>query len=578
MRTDHYKVFVHPTLAPSTRIPLLYRILVFVLIACSGMSAFAAETMPGDADTRIRQQLVIIATPDLALDAYKAAFAALVDTEDVRLNAILEDYKTRSLAILNGEPVLIPTVITAADETKLALPLDPLTREPVSKEPLPLSAYVAHYASRNEMVLANKTLMLLRFADPDPDKRLQAVNRAGDGVDATAREGLERRKPHETDRRILRAIEESLAFQDLGGTDDALRIAAANRLADLKSERAAVRLAHYLEAKPQLSAEVAQTMRQARARLESWGTIAAGLKHLFSGLSLGSILIIMALGLSIIFGLMGVINMAHGEMMMIGAYSMWAVQQLLGAAITRGWLPAGLMEWSLIISIPAAFVMAGAVGWLVEALVIRWLYGRPLDTLLATVGVSYVLVQAVRMIAGDSNAVSSPTWLQGGWEVLPSVILPYNRLFIIVLCAGIVVGMHLLLNRTKMGLILRATTQNRVTAQTLGVRTRRVDGMTFALGCGIAGMAGCALTLTDILKPDMGSSYIIESFMVVVAGGVGKLAGAVLAGLGLGFFNKLLEPAFAAVWAKVWMIAAVIILLQWRPSGLFPAKGRLADT
>ena len=578
MRTDHYKVFVHPTLAPSTRIPLLYRILVFVLIACSGMSAFAAETMPGDADTRIRQQLVILATPDLALDAYKAAFAALVDTEDVRLNAILEDYKTRSLAILNGEPVLIPTVITAADETKLALPLDPLTREPVSKEPLPLSAYVAHYASRNEMVLANKTLMLLRFADPDPDKRLQAVNRAGDGVDATAREGLERRKPHETDRRILRAIEESLAFQDLGGTDDALRIAAANRLADLKSERAAVRLAHYLEAKPQPSAEVAQAMRQARARLESWGTIAAGLKHLFSGLSLGSILIIMALGLSIIFGLMGVINMAHGEMMMIGAYSMWAVQQLLGAAITRGWLPAGLMEWSLIISIPAAFVMAGAVGWLVEALVIRWLYGRPLDTLLATVGVSYVLVQAVRMIAGDSNAVSSPTWLQGGWEVLPSVILPYNRLFIIVLCAGIVVGMHLLLNRTKMGLILRATTQNRVTAQTLGVRTRRVDGMTFALGCGIAGMAGCALTLTDILKPDMGSSYIIESFMVVVAGGVGKLAGAVLAGLGLGFFNKLLEPAFAAVWAKVWMIAAVIILLQWRPSGLFPAKGRLADT
>jgi len=578
MRTDHYKVFVHPTLAPSTRIPLLYRILVFVLIACSGMSAFAAETMPGDADTRIRQQLVILATPDLALDAYKAAFAALVDTEDVRLNAILEDYKTRSLAILNGEPVLIPKVITAADETKLALPLDPLTREPVSKEPLPLSAYVAHYASRNEMVLANKTLMLLRFADPDPDKRLQAVNRAGDGVDATAREGLERRKPHETDRRILRAIEESLAFQDLGGTDDALRIAAANRLADLKSERAAVRLAHYLEAKPQPSAEVAQTMRQARARLESWGTIAAGLKHLFSGLSLGSILIIMALGLSIIFGLMGVINMAHGEMMMIGAYSMWAVQQLLGAAITRGWLPAGLMEWSLIISLPAAFVMAGAVGWLVEALVIRWLYGRPLDTLLATVGVSYVLVQAVRLLAGDSNAISAPTWLQGGWEVLPSVILPYNRLFIIVLCAGIVVGMHLLLNRTKMGLLLRATTQNRVTAQTLGVRTRRVDGMTFALGCGIAGMAGCALTLTDILKPDMGSSYIIESFMVVVAGGVGKLAGAVLAGLGLGFFNKLLEPAFAAVWAKVWMIAAVIILLQWRPSGLFPAKGRLADT
>jgi len=259
-------------------------------------------------------------------------------------------------------------------------------------------------------------------------------------------------------------------------------------------------------------------------------------------------------------------------MMMIGAYTMFAVQQLIGR-----FCPPGLMEYSLLISLPLSFLAAGMVGWIVEATVIRWLYGRPLDTLLATVGVSYVLVQGVRLIAGNNNAIQAPTWLTGGWEVLPDVILPFNRIFILALCIGIVVAMHLLINRSKMGLLLRATTQNRMMAQALGVRTRRVDGLTFALGCGIAGIAGCALTLTDILKPDMGSTYIIESFMVVTAGGVGKLAGAIIAGMGLGFFNKALEPIFAAVWAKVWMLLAVIILLQWRPSGFFPAKGRLAD-
>ncbi|MDB5322454.1 MAG: Urea transporter permease, partial [Phycisphaerales bacterium] len=230
-----------------------------------------------------------------------------------------------------------------------------------------------------------------------------------------------------------------------------------------------------------------------------------------------------------------------------------------------------------VLAIPFSFVIAAGVGMLIEATVVRRLYGRPLDTLLATYGIGLVLTQAVRVYFGDNIGVKAPSWLQGGWEVVPDVVLPYNRLFAIGFCIACVMLMHVITSRTKLGLLLRATTQNRAMAGALGVPTRRVDMYTFGLGAGLAGMAGCALSAIEGVTPNMGQNYIIDSFLVVVSGGVGKLAGAIWAGAGIGMINKLLEPIFQTVWAKVIILGLVVMFLQWRPSGLFPAKGRLAD-
>jgi len=210
-------------------------------------------------------------------------------------------------------------------------------------------------------------------------------------------------------------------------------------------------------------------------------------------------------------------------------------------------------------------------------LLIRRLYGRPLDTLLATSGVALILTQIARAMFGDNIAVNAPSWLQGGWEVAQDVTLPYARLFILGYCVACVLLMYLIISKTRLGLLLRATTQSRVMAGALGVSTRKIDGYTFALGAGLAGLAGCALTSISGVTPDMGTNYIVDSFLVVVSGGVGKLAGAIWAGLGLGMLNKVLEPIFQTVWAKVLILIAVVLFLQWKPSGLFPAKGRLAD-
>jgi urea transport system permease protein len=226
----------------------------------------------------------------------------------------------------------------------------------------------------------------------------------------------------------------------------------------------------------------------------------------------------------------------------------------------------------------AGFCASAAVGWLLELTVIRHLYGRPLETLLATWGVSYLLIQTIRVIFGDNQAVTAPGWLVGGWEPLPDLVLPYNRLFIIALTVVSIVAVMLLIGRTRLGLLLRATTQSRRTAASLGVNTRMIDGLTFALGSGLAGAAGCALTLIGGLKPDMGQEFIIDSFLVVATGGVGSLTGVVWAGAGLGILNKVLEPFTQAVFAKVIVLGVVIFFLQYRPQGIFAPKGRLADS
>jgi urea transport system permease protein len=293
---------------------------------------------------------------------------------------------------------------------------------------------------------------------------------------------------------------------------------------------------------------------------------------LFTGISLGSVLLLAALGLAITYGLMGVINMAHGEMMMLGAYSTYIVQNLF-----RHYLPHAF-EFYLLAAIPVAFMVTALIGMALERLVIRHLYGRPLETLLATWGISLILMQSVRTIFGAQNVqVENPQWMSGGFELAANLVLPYNRITIIIFSMGVLLLMWSLLNKTRLGLYIRAVTQNRSMAGCVGVNTARIDAWAFGLGSGIAGLAGVALTQIGNVGPDLGKTYIVDSFMVVVLGGVGQLAGTVYAALGLGVLSKFLEGYQGAVMAKIIVLVIIIIFIQKRPQGIFALKGRSLD-
>ena len=289
---------------------------------------------------------------------------------------------------------------------------------------------------------------------------------------------------------------------------------------------------------------------------------------LFFGLSLGSVLLLAAIGLAITFGVMGVINMAHGELIMLGAYTTFVVQQVF---------PQG-HEWSLLVAIPAAFLISGFVGVLIERFVIRYLYGRPLETLLATFGISLILQQAVRVIFSPLNrSVVTPEWMSGAWQINPVFSLTFNRLYIIAFALTVFLGLLLVLKKTRLGLQVRAVSQNRQTARGLGIRSDRINALTFGLGSGIAGVAGVALAQLTNVGPNLGQSYIIDSFMVVVFGGVGNLWGTLTAAFSLGIANKLLEPVSGAVLAKIFVLVFIILFIQRKPRGLFPQRGRAAE-
>jgi urea transport system permease protein len=314
--------------------------------------------------------------------------------------------------------------------------------------------------------------------------------------------------------------------------------------------------------------QIESSLRTIQSAL-GWGE---KLGALFTGISLGSILLLVALGLAITYGLMGVINMAHGELMMIGAYATYVVQILF-----RQYLPAAF-DWYLLVAVPISFLSAALVGAVLERLVLKHLYGRPLETLLATWGISLVLMQSVRSLFGAQNVgVENPSWMSGGVQLLSNLSLPYNRLVIIGFALFVLLGMALLISKTRLGLFVRGVTQNRPMASALGVHTARIDTYAFSLGCGIAGLAGCALSQIGNVGPDLGQNYIVDAFMVVVLGGVGQLAGTVYAAMGLGLMNKLLEGLTGAVLAKIAVLVFIIIFIQKRPQGLFAMKGRSAE-
>ncbi|MFI3277905.1 MAG: urea ABC transporter permease subunit UrtB [Rikenellaceae bacterium] len=295
-------------------------------------------------------------------------------------------------------------------------------------------------------------------------------------------------------------------------------------------------------------------------------------QNIFSGLSLGSILVLVSLGLSIVYGLAGVINMSHGEFLMIGAYTTYCVQQIFAAM-----LPESMFDLAFFLSIPLSFIVAALFGLVIERLVLRHLYSRPLESMLATLGISLILIQFVRSIFGDITTVKAPAILSGGITFDTGLILPYNRLFIIGLTVVIFIGVYFLFQRTRLGVRIRAVTQNRNMSACVGISTQKIDMITFMIGSGLAGVAGCAITLIGNVVPNMGQNYIVDSFLTVVTGGVGKLAGCAVSGIGIGVLSKFFEAGFEAVYGKVLILLLIIIFLQYRPKGLFADKGRIGD-
>ena len=356
----------------------------------------------------------------------------------------------------------------------------------------------------------------------------------------------------------------------LGSSDKAKRLEAAAQLATSKNPNTKTVLLERVGKETDSDVKVA--LQAAIAKVEAslaWGN---RLGAIFSGISLGSILLLVALGLAITYGLMGVINMAHGELMMIGAYATYVVQGLF-----QKYLP-GAFDWYLLAAVPVAFMASALMGAALERSVIRFLYGRPLETLLATWGISLMLQQLVRSIFGAQNVgVENPVWMSGGVQLLANLSLPYNRLVIIGFAIAVLLGMAWLISKTRLGLFVRGVTQNRPIASCMGVNTARIDTYAFALGSGIAGLAGCALSQVGNVGPDLGQGYIVDAFMVVVLGGVGQLAGTVYAAMGLGILNKFLEGWTGAVLAKIAVLVFIIIFIQKRPQGIFAMKGRSAE-
>ncbi len=416
--------------------------------------------------------------------------------------------------------------------------------------------------------LIRTQIAYLGLQHPEPTQRYQAVSGLMGTKDKSIIEALVEREKVETDDQVAEQIDLALALyrsQDsaLGAQE---RIEAIEVISDYKQSHVLRALNSILGSEE--NEQILAAANQALAKYEQSQRFYSGVETVFFGLSLGSVLVLAGIGLAITFGVMGVINMAHGELIMIGAYTTYVLQLLMPNNI-------GL---ALILSIPAAFIVSGLVGVAIERTVIRHLYGRPLETLLATFGISLILQQAVRSIFSPLNrSVSTPEFMSGALELNPMLSLTYNRLYIILFCGLVFWGLLMVLKKTPLGLQVRAVSQNRGMARAMGIRSERVDAMTFGLGSGVAGVAGVALSQLTNVGPNMGQAYIIDSFMVVVFGGVGNLWGTLVAGLGLGLFNKVLEPWAGAVLAKILVLVFIILFIQKRPRGLFPQRGRAAE-
>lgn len=408
-------------------------------------------------------------------------------------------------------------------------------------------------------------LAIIDLNSPDAKLRIEAVDRLTENLTPESSSLLTGLLERETDSDVRKALTTAMDIAALHNPDGQQKLLALSRLQG--NLNPAVRN----ELQRLLSEEQDTTIRQKAesvlSTIEAKTTLFGLVETMFFGLSLGSVLVLAAIGLAITFGVIGVINMAHGELIMLGAYTTYVIQQMLPNSI-------GI---ALFLSIPAAFIVSGLTGIVIERSVIRFLYGRPLETLLATFGVSLILQQAVRSIFSPLNrSVASPAWMSGSWQINPILSLTTNRITILLFSLLVFTGLYLLLKKSSIGLQVRAVSQNRTMARAMGIRAAKVDALTFGLGSGIAGIAGVALSQLTNVGPNLGQAYIIDSFMVVVFGGVGNLWGTLIGGLSLGVANKFLEPWAGAVLAKILILVFIILFIQKRPQGLFPQKGRAA--
>lgn len=483
-------------------------------------------------------------------------------------SAVLTAFMEDRLYFRNSDQKIF--IVKSAEGDPLNL-LDPISLKSTGSAP---ADSVTKIGTNNALRRTLRTAVAhFALTSPDASVRADAVRDMLRSLDEPTVAFLRERAAVETNASVKKEISTGLALAALDGTDAKARLAAVSTLSQSVSQDVRNRLALLLDKNAAGSfAESDESVRQAAAaavsKIDGWRSFYSGIETLFFGLSLGSVLVLIAIGLAITFGVMGVINMAHGELMMLGAYTTYLVQVAMP----------GHVGISILVAIPAAFVVAGLMGVLMERTIIRFLYGRPLETLLATFGVSLILQQSVRSIFTALNrSVVTPDWMSGSLRLNDALAITYNRLYIVIFTVIVFSLILIVLKRTRLGLDIRAVSQNRAMAKAMGIRTEWVDAMTFGLGSGIAGVAGVALSQLTNVGPDLGQSYIIDSFMVVVFGGVGNLWGSLIGGMSMGVVNKLLEPWAGAVLAKIFVLVALILFIQTRPRGLFPPAGRAAE-
>ena len=490
-------------------------------------------------------------------DQVRQGIETLAASGSPRAAAVLGALQQGQLAVGDGGQLLIRLPGGGAQDAETGAPVP----EPGHTRPVRVNNAIRR--------ALDAALGGLRLQAPDAETRLAAAEAVYRARDAQALPALDAALAKEHDSAVRRTMEAARASALLAspGSTEADRLAAVKTLGERGTEEARSLLASLGDQPPAVAQAAAAEVASIDRSLRLWGA----LQDVLYGVSLGSVLLLAAAGLAITFGVMGVINMAHGEMVMLGAYTAFVVQ---GAV--RDYVPA-LGGASLVLAVPLAFLVTAALGAVIERGLIRFLYGRPLETLLATFGLSLVLQQAVRSIFGPTNrSVSTPPWMSGAVQ-LGGVQVTLNRLAIVVFAAAVFAALQLLLRATPFGLRMRAVTQNRRMASSMGIRTPWIDAMTFALGSGIAGAAGVALSQIDNVSPNLGQGYIIDSFMVVVFGGVGNLWGTAVAALLLGIANKVLEPFAGAVLGKIVVLVALVLFIQRRPRGLFPQRGRAAE-
>ena len=494
-----------------------------------------------------------------------AAISEIVALREVSAIPLLRAMQDDTLRFLNDR------LFVVADE----IVKDAVSGETVKIAPESLEAVVINNRLRTALDSAIAALNLL---SANRAVRLEAANAISNNPPEEFLPLIKDEMTKESDADVKALLARAAAVIEIKSPDARVRCGAIKLLVESDHPETKQILLGLLQKNPDGSfAEPDAALRgeaqRAIAAIDQRHIVPQILGTVFYGLSLGSILLLAALGLAITFGLMGIINMAHGEMLMIGAYATYVVQQLF-----RNYLPQAV-DGYILAAVPAAFIISAAVGILIERAVIRHLYGRPLETLLTTWGISLILIQFVRMLFGAQNVeVANPSWMSGGLVLGGGIVLPYNRLAIIGFSALVVLIVWLFLARTRLGLYVRAVTQNRIMADCMGIRTARIDWLTFGLGSGIAGLGGVALSQVGNVGPDLGQSYIIDSFMVVVLGGVGQLAGTIIAALGLGEINKFLEPFTGAVLGKIFVLILIILFIQKRPQGMFALKGRTAES